>query len=124
MSLLVQQKTGQNLVHVTLGGGIELPATQRFAGAIGLIDPRVQIQRVGPNRFDVQNVAAGVRNVGVDGTEPEEADPVDQRIRLLQKAIDRYGTLIVSYREQLKTLQAENVELRRQLEQAKQPAQR
>jgi S1-C subfamily serine protease len=135
LSLLVEQPMGRREIEVTLGGGIELPASHQFAGAVGLIDPRVQVARVGPGSFDVQSANGGVRNLAIEppGEKPES---VDQRVLLLQRAIERYASLIQQYRGELSRekqqraemeqlidqLQERIGELTRQLEEAKSSA--
>ena len=91
MTFLVQQPTSRRTIQVALGGGVELSAQPLGAE---IVQPRVRVERVGPRRFDLKGTRGTVRNLSV-GPEPE-AKPTgpDERIRLLEKTVTGYDTVI------------------------------
>jgi len=103
----VRRNMEEQECRVILGGGIELPPNQQLARAPGVVDPRVVVQRVGRDRFGLQQ-GETIRNLAVVPTLPEEdppqADPLppDRRVELLEKAVDRYQAMMVLMREELK----------------------
>jgi membrane-associated protease RseP (regulator of RpoE activity) len=129
MTFLVEQADGRRTIEVTLRGGVELPGPH-FAGALGLVDPQVEVARVAKNRFDVRDRRGGVRNLAVEPQQPEASAEEEPGVRLLQKALDQYTTLIERYREELQrrdreqaasravieSLQAEIADLKRKLD--------
>ena len=118
LKLLVEQADGRSEIEVTLGGGVELPGPQ-FAGPIGLMDPRIEVARVGENRFDVRDPRGSVRNLAVEPQAPaDKAEP--SRLQLLQKALDRYSSLIERYQEELQRREREHAEARQQIESLRQ----
>ena len=128
MAFLVEQADGRRTIEVTLRGGVELPGPH-FAGNLGLEDPRVEIARVAQNRFDVRDRRGGVRNLAMEPQQPDESAEEQPGVRLLQKALDQYTSLIERYREELQrrdreqaasravieSLQAEITELKQKL---------
>jgi S1-C subfamily serine protease len=118
LTLLVEQADGRREIEVTLGGGVELPGPQ-FAGPIGLVDPRIEVARVGKNRFDLTDARGTVRNLAVDANGPHGTAEQPQ-VQLLQKALDRYGSLIERYREELQRRDAERAEARELIESLRQ----
>jgi hypothetical protein len=135
MTFLVEQADGRRTIEVTLRGGVELPGPH-FAGNLGLVDPRVEVARVARNRFDLRDRRGGVRNLSVDPQQPGEPDEQEPGVRLLQRALDQYTSLIERYRDELQrrdreqaasrelidSLQAEIAELKRRLSDPARPA--
>jgi serine protease Do len=127
MTFLVEQEDGRRSIEVTLGGGVELPGPH-FAGNLGLVDPRIEVERVAKNQFDLRDRRGGVRNLSVEPATPGRT--AEQPVKLLQRALEQYGSLIERYREELQrrdreqsaarvridSLQAEIGELKRQLD--------
>jgi hypothetical protein len=118
LTLLVEQADGRGEIEITLGGGVELPGPQ-FAGPIGLVDPRIEVARVGKNRFDLRDARGSVRNLAVDPHAPPDTAEQPQ-IQLLQKALDRYGSLIERYQEELQRRDQEHAEARELIESLRQ----
>lgn len=133
MSFVVEQGDSRRTMVVTLGGGVELPGPN-FVGNLGLVDPRVEVERVAANRFDLRDRRGGVRNLSIE-PEPPARTP-EQPVELLQRALEQYGSLIERYREELRrrdreqaadraridSLQAEIGELKRQLDEQRAPS--
>ena len=122
-------KSGPRRVEVTLGGSGELPPSSATTATPPLLDPRVEVNQIGPDRFDVKDAQSGTRNLQIRiesaGTPLSEA----ARDRLLQQTVVRYAQLVArlqadlarrerdkaATQEQIQTLQEQIETLRQQL---------
>lgn len=100
---------------VVLEGGVELPSAslQRVAQ---FVRPNFQIER-GDGFFVTRNGRGEIREVVAPGDgELEKSLPESERVRLLERAIERYLSVIVHLREELGESHRERLELDRKIE--------
>jgi S1-C subfamily serine protease len=93
-------------VEVTLGGGVEVPnASLEVIGEY--ISPKVDIEGAGPGRFYAKRGRDQVREVFGPGQEEdtrpaeERASTTAEKIKLLEKAVEGYRSVIVYQQNQL-----------------------
>jgi serine protease Do len=117
LKLLVGSPEAARDVHVTLGGGIELEGgLGGLEHVAGLVQPRIEVERVGSGRFDLRNAGGGVRNLAADSAPAAAPDSEDSTIRLLEKALDRYGRLVESLQEEVRRRDAERADTTERIE--------
>jgi len=102
IDLLVQQRTGQKTVKVTLGGGVVVAGAPKIKLS-GLHQPKIQV--AGP-----PTRPGHLAEVGADEQpeEPESSEVTEAaKIALLEKALDRYRSAIVIMQAQVNRQQQE-----------------
>ena len=115
LTFWVQRNDEPTPIEVTLGGGVELPAEPSVADG-RLVSRRIEVNRVGPRRFDVLPPQHGVRNLGFDGdVRPADQNKPHDAIDLLEKALERYGALITSLQEELRQSNQQRTRLNEQI---------
>lgn len=103
----VRREGGAVELEVVLGGGVELPKlSQRNFSK--LIMPRVQVGRNQDGQYYAQSGSGHVREV-YSPPLPHEAEPpapatAEQKIELLEKALERYQAVIELQQQQLRAL--------------------
>jgi len=112
-------------MRIILGGGVELPATNHFAGAIGLVNPKVEVAQEGLRQFTLRN-DGGTRKRAVDAIPPPtskaKAEQAAKQMRQMHKALQNYGKLVTQLQKELQrneeerqALKAEIIQLHKQL---------
>ncbi|WP_425616079.1 S1C family serine protease [Anatilimnocola sp. NA78] len=104
----VQREEGERELEVILGGGVELPKlTQNDLGK--LIQPRVQVGRGPDGNYFAQSGNSSVREVFAPPLPAEVELPLpptsEEKIKLLEKALERYQAVIELQQQQLRELQ-------------------
>lgn len=105
MSFRVQREDGKHEVKVVLGGGVELSSAP-FDLLADLVQPKVELQRDPRGGFIARTPRAGVREVFSppfpDEELPAGTAPMNaEKLALLEKALDRYRTVIELQQRQL-----------------------
>ena len=137
LALRIQRGDQIQDVMITLGGGIEVTSAPQDLLA-GIIQPKVEITRSADGKYIAQRQGTAVREVFSpplpDDKAPPEPGPTSrEKIALLERAIERYQSVIEIQQAQIsserkrqqeqdeliQSLRVEMEELRKQLEEAK-----
>ncbi|MFT7639850.1 MAG: S1-C subfamily serine protease [Pirellulaceae bacterium] len=117
---VVLQDEKRKSIEVVLGGGVVLPSAP-FAQLGQYVRPKLDIAGNG-QRMVARNARGTEREVFATGNEP--APKVDERIRLLEKALDGYRSVIIYQQNKLLKEQEEREkrvdEMQKQIEQLRQ----
>ena len=104
MTFRTLREGAEREVQVVLGGGVEFPFMP-FDLAIDLVQPKVELQRDPRGGYLARGRGPGIRLLGsppLPDDEPAAAAPTSaEQIALLEKALDRYRTVIELQQRQL-----------------------
>ena len=104
MTFRIAREGGERDIHVVLGGGVVLSSLP-FDVAIDLIQPKVELQRDPRGGYLARGRGPNVRSLASpplpDDDPPVAAPTSAEKIALLEKALDRYRTVIELQQKQL-----------------------
>ena len=109
---LVAQRDAVRSIDVQLGGGDELPAAP-FEDLDQYVQPKIQIEGLARGIFRARNAAGGVREVFAPDALAEADAKSDknlsnqEKIELLDRALDSYRAVIVQMRDEIKRQEQE-----------------